>query len=357
MSDPGLFGLPLTKSNRDFRLEKNWGKNCFNSSFPASLVCYMDSKNMGLNYLTLDKDLKVSQEQISGEYLFGRPPLSDDLYFNFEAVYAPFETMVLGQTPRVDLVTKDISQFQPTFLRALEIKLTALPDSRTHSFEDSLYGSELVIRPDSIVYLALNIASLYKNNQKDLALHLEPVCDRVADWKDSDGIRRFKRDFCTAIDTVLLSNLSQQTPFLLQPIWKTVGRTAILAENCFDVFVWSDMAFTRLFVDISLREENRGKITRHERSIYWLIKMLYDFARDGQIDPDETINGLIYGTKSDKAFSVAGTTTNYYMASQELRLPRINKAALKEIILGGGQEFLSPERRLDAAILSTPGLF
>ncbi len=49
--------------------------------------------------------------------------------------------------------------------------------------------------------------------------------------------------------------------------------------------------------------------------------------------------------------------TNTYMSCPELTTPRIHKDAIKEIILGGGQNFLSPERRLDAAILNTPGLF
>jgi HindVP restriction endonuclease len=45
------------------------------------------------------------------------------------------------------------------------------------------------------------------------------------------------------------------------------------------------------------------------------------------------------------------------MSCPELTTPRIHKDAIKEIILGGGQNFLSPERRLDAAILNIPGLF
>ena len=39
---PGLFGL--SKTNRDFSKKESWGKNQFNSSFPASLCCYLDSK-------------------------------------------------------------------------------------------------------------------------------------------------------------------------------------------------------------------------------------------------------------------------------------------------------------------------
>ena len=42
--DPGLFGQKY--SSRDYRYEESWGKNQFNSSFPASLVAYMGS-NLG----------------------------------------------------------------------------------------------------------------------------------------------------------------------------------------------------------------------------------------------------------------------------------------------------------------------
>lgn len=37
-----LFGLK--NSNRDFSSKDNWGKNQFNSSFPAALACYMGKK-------------------------------------------------------------------------------------------------------------------------------------------------------------------------------------------------------------------------------------------------------------------------------------------------------------------------
>lgn len=39
---PRLFGIK--KSNRDYTNPNTWGKNQFNSSFPASLACYMNSR-------------------------------------------------------------------------------------------------------------------------------------------------------------------------------------------------------------------------------------------------------------------------------------------------------------------------
>ena len=85
--------------------------------------------------------------------------------------------------------------------------------------------------------------------------------------------------------------------------------------------------------------------------------MLYDFAVHGTVNFGSIIDRLTYNTKNDKAFAVSGMVTNPYMQCQELTVPRVNKDAVKEIILGGGQNFLSPERRLDAIILNTPGLF
>lgn len=36
---------------------------------------------------------------------------------------------------------------------------------------------------------------------------------------------------------------------MLQPVWKTLGKKGILAPDCYDVFVWSNLAFMRLMLD------------------------------------------------------------------------------------------------------------
>ena len=54
---PCLYGIK--NSNRDFSNADTWGKNQFNSSFPASLVCYMDSKKLDLNYIAIKKGESV----------------------------------------------------------------------------------------------------------------------------------------------------------------------------------------------------------------------------------------------------------------------------------------------------------
>lgn len=354
IAKPGLFGL--SNSNRDFTQKKHWGKNQFNTSFPASLACYMGHIGVDPVYLYLNAKKKVVHGNINSTDLLGLEPLSSNLHFSFESLYTPYELFTIGDLPRVDLVTLNTSSSRTYCIRALEIKLTALPDDQTHNLGEDQYGCEIVVRPDTIVYLALSIATIYANDQNRLFNLLAPVCSQVNDWEDPAQVSVLMGQMIEALENVMSDRLDKQSPLLMQPIWKTRGKSAVLHENCLDIFVWSNFGFTRLFIDAAINS-NSHRITRLERTVFWLVKMLYDYAVNGKLDAKETIDKLTYNTKNDKAFSVGGKVTHKYMAGQELTNPRIHKSAFKEIILGGGQRFLSPERRLDAVILNTPNLF
>lgn len=145
---PGLFGI--THSNRDFSLKDTWGKNQFNSSFPAALACYLYSKELKAVYYKTDSSMQTVIEHIGIEDLYKADPLEDDTYFAFETQFTPFQKYVLGSIPRNDLVIMNGTQS----VSSLEIKLTALPDNPTCDFSEDAYGSEIVIRPDTIIYLA-----------------------------------------------------------------------------------------------------------------------------------------------------------------------------------------------------------
>ena len=85
--------------------------------------------------------------------------------------------------------------------------------------------------------------------------------------------------------------------------------------------------------------------------------MLLDFHTLGYFDHEKIIDELSYNTKNDKAFASSGNITNKYMQCANLENPRIHKNDIKNIILGGGQNLLSPERRFDAIIYNSPELF
>lgn len=352
----GLFGLQgsdgVQYSNRFFNKPSGWTKNIFNNAFPVSLACWMGEHDMPSVYLKLDTSLHVVKDQILTDELFGLRPLSPGLFYHFESSFGARQTLLIEPMPGIDLVTYDKSSKPDKPLRGIEIKLTALPDNTTAESPPDQYGCEIVIRPDTIIYLAMGIAAAYEQDQATLYKLLDPVCGGVGNWHDANHVSPLLSQMRDALNQVMLSKLDSQEPLVLHPIWRTEGQKLLLAPKCFDVFVWSNFAFTRLFMDATFDPRS---ITRPTRSVVWLTNMLYEFSLNGKFSTK--IIDITYGTKNDKAFSVTGKITRALMACTQLSTPRVSREIVREIILGGGQDYLQPERRLDAAILTTPNLF
>jgi hypothetical protein len=353
----GLFGI--TNSNRNFTEIDCWGKNQFNSSFPAALACYMGDRGIKPVYLSAGIDGIVRHGYISVEEVFGMKQLDPSLRFEFEVPFAPHSELVHGGLSGIDLVTKNSATKK--YLRALEVKLTVLPDNQTFGCAEDQYGSELVIRPDTIEYIALSIATVYAGRLKTLGKLLADPCDLIKSWQNGKDVEKHLPALISALRKVLVQMNEQQVPFLMQPIWKTIGKAAVLAEQCFDLFVWSDVAMATLILDKASSRSlktaaGKHSISRPQRCVVWIAKMLFDFAQNGKFNPKDTTRMLTSGeSQTDKAFAVGGKSTHPYMTCKELTQPRVKRTALSEIVLGKGAEYLSPERRLDAVISITLG--
>lgn len=346
--EPSLFGL--RNSNRDFTNKNSWGKNQFNSSFPASLSCYLLSKGMNAVYLSM-RDRKLGQYEASIENIFGINLLDSNTYFAFESIYTPFQKYVTGSLPRTDLVIQNYTTGQ--CVSGIEIKLTALPDNTTCELEDKYYGSEIVVRPDTIVYLACSIANSLGTDLKRIIG--KPLS--IKDWTEPSRVLAVIDKIVSTVEYISIALQDHQSAFLLQPIWKTDGKSPRLSNNCLDVFVWSNAGFLNFISDIANTDINATRITRQTRTAIWLYKMLIDINNHGRFDHREIIDTLSFNTKNDKAFASAGSVTNKYMSCKRLEKPIIKKNELKNIILNGGQNLLSPERRFDAVIYNSPELF
>lgn len=345
---PSLFGLK--NSNRDFSNENSWGKNQFNSSFPAALCCYLAHRNINANYICM-KSGEILVDEISILDVFGTHPLSDDIHFAFETAYQEHNRYIIGSLPRTDLVV--MNKACDRSYSALEVKLTALPDNTTHQLHEDLHGSEIVVRPDSIVYLACSVAKgLGLKQGSKLLPHLN-----VEDWSDASSVLPHILTISASLREIAIKLESIEHPFLLQPIWKTKGKSSELAEHCLDVFVWSDAAFMCFIYEICNKDTNANKINRQTRTAIWLFKMLSDIQENDKFNPASLIDKLSFNTKNDKAFASSGYVTNKFMACARLKKPIIQKHQIKEIILGEGQSLLSPERRFDAILVNTPELF
>ncbi|WP_017296266.1 HindVP family restriction endonuclease [Geminocystis herdmanii] len=344
---PSLFGI--RKSNRDFTLKETWGKNQFNSSFPISLSCYLDSKNIDAINLCI-QEKKFCQSTIAISEIFGLKPTDNDIYYAFESTYTPYQKYIIGSLPRIDLVIQKESDGQ--CLSALEIKLTALPDNVTCNLQEEYYGSEIVVRPDTIVYLACSIISSLNGELGDIIPDIV-----IDDWSQEKLILSKIDQIIDCIEQISYQLAENQQSFLIQPIWKTRGKSPSLAENCLDVFVWSNAGFTYFISTIANREITANSINRQTRTAIWLYKMLQDFKNHRKFNHKKIIDNLSYNTKNDKAFASSGNITNKYMMCDRLTKPIIKKDEIKNIILGGSQNLLSPERRFDAIVFNSPDLF
>ena len=347
---PGLFGI--SHSNRDYTKSETWGKNQFNSSFPASLVAYMTSKGLDCVYINTDKDNKIVHNKISGTNFFGISPLGDKTFYAFESVYTPYQKFYKGSIPRIDLVIQNTESEVCT--QGIEVKLTALPDNSTCELTDDKFSCELVIRPDTISYLACSIVYVFETKREKLSSILSEL-ENISKWDNEKEIINFFPTMEIVVDKLIKYCYSKQSPLILEPVWKTVGKSPKLADNCLDCFVWSNLSVIHLFTSFSY--EKPARIGRTERTLVWLLKMLLEYSKNGQFNADEIIDKLSFNTKNDKAFSVNGQVTYPLLKCIELKSPRIKKTEIKNIILGGGQNLLSPERRFDAIIFNSPELF
>lgn len=349
---PSLYGIK--NSNRNFEDPYYWGKNQFNSSFPVALACYMRDKNLKAVYIRLNENNKIYSEEASFDYIFNTTLKNEAINFLFETRFEPFSKFVHDELKSIDLVIKNNSTGE--YLTSLEIKLTTLPDNSTADLTDENYGCELVIRNPTTRYIALSMANSLQEHFKDIRTIFESTCYRIRNWDNTHEIQSNIKNILNALEIFFSKYQKNEKPLLMQPVWKTIGKSAILADNCLDIFVWSDFATTRLFMDSAL-DNITDKITRPQRTAIRLARFLYEISKNGKVYQGPIYDGMTYDNLNDKEFAISGIKLNPYMKGNRLTKPIILKSQIKEIILGGGQKFLSPERRFDAIIYFSKDIF
>lgn len=350
--NPALYGIK--HSNRNFKERIYWGKNQFNSSFPVALCCYMRDKLVNAVGINLTRDLNTKIQEVPMDAVFGTRLPNDEIYFRFESAFTPFQNFVADSLEKIDVVICDAHTKQE--IRPLEIKLTTLPDDGTSDFPEDKYGAEIVVRSPTMRYAALSMADSNRGSLLQIRKIFEPACKFVDSWENVAEMKSRQRDIFKALKCFLAEFCETQKPLLVQPIWKTVGKSPELADNCLDVYVWTDFALMRLILD-SLDEDEPKKISRPQRAALRIARFLYEVSKDSFVYQKPIYDGMTYDTLNDKEFAVSGRKTNPYMFCGRLLNPAVRKNEIKNIVLGGGQKYLSPERRFDSILFFSKGIF
>jgi hypothetical protein len=204
--------------------------------------------------------------------------------------------------------------------------------------------------------MALSMAQSLQSKFREIKEIFEPACLKVRAWDNMDEIRNKMPNILKALETFISQYRRFEKPLLMQPVWKTIGKSPKLADHCLDIFVWSDFALTRLFMDSAMESES-SKISRQQRAALRLARFLFEVSRTGMVYQEPIYDGMSLGNQTDKEFAISGNRTHEYMKCSRLAKPIIHKDQIKEVILGGGQKHLSPERRFDAIIYFSTDLF
>lgn len=240
-------------------------------------------------------------------------------------------------------------------LTGLEVKLTAVPDNTTKNLDESLWGAEIVMRPPTINFLACSICSNYDTlESKERLRSILRAVPQINHWEEAEEVLPYYEAIQRAVLNISSDLADMQKPLIIQPIWKTEGSKMRLKDDCLDVYVWSNLSVIQMCVS---EGTSIDKINRFNRTIIWLFKMLLDFVIYDTFDYKRIIRLQSYNLANDKAFSMPGVKTHRFLDSPELLKPRISKYEIKNIILGGGQNLLSPERRFDAVLVNSPDIF
>ncbi len=344
----GLFGIK--HSNRT--VDDHWGKNCFNSSYPTATACYMLANNIPAIYIRLDYingRLCVVADEIPIQQVFNcgnKDP--GDLHFNFESVFEPYQQYSFDAIDGIDLVVKDTNG---NYLSPLEVKLTVLPTDQTSRQPEEKWGCELVIRSATTSYCALGMFDSVKEHAYHIREIFEESCSSIQMWDNDYEMTHKMPMLCRSIDAFQKEYYHHQKPLLMQTIWKTQGKSPLLADQAFDIVVWSDYAFSRLFIDGSGAEATT--MSRPMRATARLARCIWELSKSGKIRVVDIYRQMAFGNQTDKEFAIGGSKWRQYVTSDRIVRPILPKNVVNEIIEPGYIQRLSPERRFDQTLYFT----
>ena len=346
-NNPYLYGITAENSARSG--SNLWGKNQFNTTFPLSLCLYMRDNDIRpvsirlLNGLPKTDDTVWRMSDVVGD-------IADDPYYSFEMPFEPYRMYSRNELDNIDLVVS----YGNVPIRPLEIKLTVVPDIGTATMSEESWAPELVIRPVSSAHAMTGIAHSLLNSAdphlKDEVIDaIRPTYNSISDWNNQSELLAHASQIHKALKSALRISENIQEPFLLQPLWRTKGQSLILANSCFDVFVWSDVAVVALPM-LEYNPDTKTRVSRMFREMARHTRGLYDVLTTGDHNYREIYKGMAHGNQTDKSFAMSGKKTINYLKHDRLLSPTMPSRILYDLVLDGGESNLRPERRFDAAV-------
>ncbi|MGP9722925.1 HindVP family restriction endonuclease [Corynebacterium sp. AOP40-9SA-29] len=357
-----LYGLE--NANKDFTKQKSYGKNTFTNAFPLALTQYL-AKEKGLPVsvirATVGEDGHPTTEHVKIPWQDIIHTEPSNAYFQFEAGFEPYRQYTNAESIQPsDVVIFDNTTREP--LHPLELKLVVVPNSGTAHRQRKEQACEIVSRPPTIEQIAFSIAYGYTSTRRyemQTLLQQELGLPNDFEWRDEAAMIRNLPKIVRATEALIAKGIEVQRPLIMVAVWRSQGQKPLLDDHAFDTFIWTELSFVELYLNSTRKDylDSHGdlkngrptKISRPARSLIWLIRSLWDYSTQRNLDFNRVKEDTGYGKQTDKAGSFT-TGARDIMMSDEYLYPRVKADEIDEILSAEASEYLLPERRLDASL-------
>mgnify|MGYP000671220405 CR=1 FL=1 len=110
----------------------------------------------------------------------------------------------------------------------------------------------MVVRSATTSYCALGMYDAVWQEAHKVREIFEEACSSIQSWDNDFEMTHKIPSLCKSIDEFQKSYYTRQKPLLMQNVVEnTKENHHFLADQAFDIVIWSDYAFSRLFIDSS----------------------------------------------------------------------------------------------------------
>ena len=322
-----------------------WKPINFPRALAVSVVNHLADAHRPVNLVTVNRSRVCHVGEMDVEKLYNTPAkLIPTLSFDFDSQYPPFSE-IADNVPKSPLVIRDQEGWP---LRRLDVMSSVVPDFTTKGLPPTMSGPEMNVKTDTAANLALSMAtSLMPEKEKALEILKGDIPDDV-DWTSWDSASTVADEVQGTLDEIVTTFNDLQSPFLLQSVWRSDDEDLYMADDAMDAFVWTDMAFSRLFLDAPSRATSgMSRLKRCSVRVHRIMTLALSGERS---DVASLMKGMSYGVSGDKEFMVNGKYTNRLMACDRLTRPALSRLDVTFLASLGFEDMLKPERNLGDAV-------
>lgn len=343
MSDVSdLYGIRKT----NLGTKELFSREMFPRSVTVALANYMGDRHIPLNYIHMNSDRRCIVSDMDTSEMYGCPAVEmSRMTFDFDSRNDDWMEMADG-IPESDLVLRD---FMGRPRCCLDLKTSVVPDAVTKDLPLDLQGPEIGLDNGALQGIGLSMASsLMGDSENALGMLGEGIPDDI-DWRDWSSVSRHVGDIVCNLDVIEARYRDLQRPRMLQAVWRTETDGPFMTDNAMDLFVWSDFALTRLFLDVNRRFSD-SRPTRPLRSSVRLFLIIISILEGRRPSLGSLTDATDYGLGGRREFMVNGKTTNRMMPSDRLAHPAVSALDSTFLISSGAERMIMPERSLEMSM-------